>query len=58
MLIFLIQSLRGIRLARVKVGGGWNERMLEKRKQDPASQPRMGGDGVSVPQTSTGGAES
>lgn len=43
-------SLRGIRLARVKVGGGWNERMLEKRKQDPASQTRMGGDGISVPQ--------
>lgn len=43
-------SLRGIRLARVKVGGGWNERMLEKRKQDPTSQKRTGGDGVSVPQ--------
>lgn len=43
-------SLRGIRLARVKVGRGWNERMLEKRKQDPTSQKRTGGDGVSVPQ--------
>lgn len=43
-------SLRGIGLARVKVGGGWNERMLGKRKQDLASQPRMGRDGVYVRQ--------
>lgn len=43
-------SQRSIRLARVKVGGGWNERMLEKRNQDPTSQKRMGGGGVSVPQ--------
>lgn len=43
-------SQRSIRLARVKVGGGWNERMLEKGNQDPTSQKRMGGGGVSVPQ--------